>query len=196
MQQFAATSPGNSSCNLPWFETKMAKAKSKRFFAACGVVIAIVMARRRRKRRNRTVWVRDWIKSRPAQGTYHQLLKELLISDRSSYRNFIRMDAATFNLLLSKVGPLITYQDTFMRKAIPPGERLALTLRFLATGTWRKRLFTWIIPQQWLHYGVYHILLQVKAILVFNTCIEYPLKLLERLSLKHVQPYQKCLQIS
>ena len=37
-------------------------------------------------------------------------------------------------MLLSKVQPLIAYHDTFMRKAIPPEERLALTLRFLATG--------------------------------------------------------------
>ena len=32
------------------------------------------------------------------------------------------------------VAPLITQQDTNMRQAISAGERLALTLRFLATG--------------------------------------------------------------
>ena len=32
--------------------------------------------------------------------------------------------------------PSITYQDTNMREAIFPGERLALTLRFLATGSY------------------------------------------------------------
>ena len=35
---------------------------------------------------------------------------------------------------LHKVAPLITRCDTVMRQAIPPGERLALTLRFIATG--------------------------------------------------------------
>ena len=36
--------------------------------------------------------------------------------------------------LLSLVSPLITKQDTNFRKAIPPSERLMLTLRFLASG--------------------------------------------------------------
>ena len=44
------------------------------------------------------------------------------------------MDAATFEELLRMVAPLITYQDTTMREAILPAERLAVTQRFLATG--------------------------------------------------------------
>lgn len=54
--------------------------------------------------------------------------------DTSSYRNFVRMDSSTFEELLSKVAPKITYQNTVMREAISAGERLAVTLRFLATG--------------------------------------------------------------
>lgn len=45
------------------------------------------------------------------------------------------MDASTFEDLQQMVAPLITYQDTKFHDAIPPGERLALTLRYLATGT-------------------------------------------------------------
>ena len=41
---------------------------------------------------------------------------------------------ATFDKLLELTAPSITYQDTNKREAIPPGERLAVTLRFLATG--------------------------------------------------------------
>ena len=51
----------------------------------------------------------------------------------SSYRNFVRMNAVTFKTLLNMVAHLIFRKDTNMREAIPPGERLALTLRFLAT---------------------------------------------------------------
>ena len=54
--------------------------------------------------------------------------------DTSSYRNFVRMDAGTFEELLTSIAPRITYQDTVLRKAISPAERLAVTLRFLATG--------------------------------------------------------------
>ena len=41
------------------------------------------------------------------------------------------MDSATFKKLLCMVAPMITYQDTILREAIIPGERLAITL---ATG--------------------------------------------------------------
>ena len=44
------------------------------------------------------------------------------------------MDAATFEKLLCMVAPMITHKDTVMREAISLGERLAVTLRFLATG--------------------------------------------------------------
>ena len=102
---------------------------------ACGVVIALLLKKRsRRHSRNRKVWVREWVKNRQRFGAYHQLVQELRLADSSTYRNFLRMDVPTFDELLKMVGPLITYQDTNMRQAISPGERLALTLRFLATG--------------------------------------------------------------
>ncbi|CAK1587984.1 unnamed protein product [Parnassius mnemosyne] len=44
------------------------------------------------------------------------------------------MDEKTYLTLLSKVTPLIQKQDTIMRTAISPHERLSVTLRFLATG--------------------------------------------------------------
>jgi len=48
------------------------------------------------------------------------------------------MDHESFTLLLSKLEPMITRQDTIMRQAVSAAERLAVTLRFLATGK-RKR---------------------------------------------------------
>lgn len=101
---------------------------------ACGVLIALMMKRSRRNHRNRTVWVREWIRRRPNLGAYHQLVQELQLGDSATYRHFLRMDIPTFDEILRLVGPLITYQDTNMRQAISPGERLALTLHFLATG--------------------------------------------------------------
>ena len=61
-------------------------------------------------------------------------MNELRLCDVSSYLNFVRMDAVTFEVLLTSVAPRITSRDTLMRQAILPGERLAITLRFLATG--------------------------------------------------------------
>jgi len=44
------------------------------------------------------------------------------------------MSSSDFEYILNKIGPDITKQDTNMRKAIPAQERLAITLRFLASG--------------------------------------------------------------
>lgn len=44
------------------------------------------------------------------------------------------MGQNTFNSLVSLVEPSLRRQDTVMREAIPVGERLAITLRYLATG--------------------------------------------------------------
>lgn len=45
-----------------------------------------------------------------------------------------------FRELLERVGPIVERLDTFWRKAIPPGMRLAITLRYLATGESYKSL--------------------------------------------------------
>ena len=88
---------------------------------------------RRRRRRNRKSWV-DWISKRVQLGAYHKLVQELRMCDPQSYHHFLGMDVTTFDYLLRLVATLITLKDTFIRKAIPPAERLVLTLRFLATG--------------------------------------------------------------
>ena len=68
------------------------------------------------------------------QGAFHHLMKEIRLCDMSSYRNVVRMDAAMFEELLTSIAPHITFRDTVMRQAICPAERLAVTLRFLASG--------------------------------------------------------------
>jgi len=50
------------------------------------------------------------------------------------FRNFTRMTASDFELLLQLIGPSIKKQDTNMREEIPISTRLAVTLSFLATG--------------------------------------------------------------
>ncbi|KAG8177535.1 hypothetical protein JTE90_023440 [Oedothorax gibbosus] len=67
-------------------------------------------------------------------GCCENLMKELALEDPEGYRRYLRMDTETFELLLSYVAPSITKRDTNMREAIPAAERLAITLRFFATG--------------------------------------------------------------
>lgn len=82
----------------------------------------------------RSCWVSPWLKGRREQGAYENLMRELALDDGEAYRRFIRMDTATFEDLLQRVAPLITKRDTPFRRAIVAGERLAITLRYLATG--------------------------------------------------------------
>lgn len=98
----------------------------------------MIVLRRRRRRRARTVWVRPWIQRREDQGAFHNLVQELEAEDPEMYKKYFRMTPEGFKTILEKIRPLIYKMDTVMRKAITPAERLAVTLRFLATGIYYK----------------------------------------------------------
>ena len=89
---------------------------------------------RKKNTPQRTVWTRDWLLRRDDLGAYNTLLTELREEDQKSFLNFLRLSPGLFEGLLEKVSPLIKKHDTYFRKAIPPGMRLAITLRYLATG--------------------------------------------------------------
>jgi hypothetical protein len=105
---------------------------------SCVAVGAVAIQRRQLKRlkvaRKPRIWVRPWIGRRMDYGFFETLMQELANEDRPGYKNFIRMYPDLFNELVNLVSPLITRKNTNMRQAIPPDLRLALTLRFLATG--------------------------------------------------------------
>lgn len=67
------------------------------------------------------------------RGTFSFLMNELS-SDASSFLNYLRMTPETFNFILERIEKDIKRQDTIMRKSITPSEKLAATLRYLATG--------------------------------------------------------------
>ena len=69
----------------------------------------------------------------PRFGGYEALLKDRM-TDSKAYHNFCRMSPADYQELLNLVTPLVSYLDTLLRKAISADERLAVTLRYLATG--------------------------------------------------------------
>ena len=88
----------------------------------------------------RSIWVKEWIRKGREEGAYQKLLQSLK-SDPMSYTNYLRMDEATFQILLREVEPIISKKNSRMRESISAAERLVITLRFLATGQYQKYFF-------------------------------------------------------
>lgn len=81
----------------------------------------------------RRKWSKDGFLKRETYG-HVNLLQELRVNEPEDFRNFLRMDAPSFDELLGLVEPLIRKEDTVMRPSISPSERLSITLRYLASG--------------------------------------------------------------
>ena len=93
-----------------------------------------LLLRRRLSRARKRTWVRKINIKRREKGEYHALIQEMRLSDHDSFYKYFRMRPQRFDQLLAIVGPALTRQRTNFRSPISPGERLAVTLRFLATG--------------------------------------------------------------
>lgn len=86
------------------------------------------------KHQHRSMWIKPWIMDRPISGAYNKLFSDLQYSDRTSFRNFVRMDIPAFEDLLSRVESTICKTYSNLRRPICARERLCLTIRYLATG--------------------------------------------------------------
>ncbi|XP_073406903.1 uncharacterized protein [Dendrobates tinctorius] len=89
--------------------------------------------KRERQRRRRRLWIHPIVELRESRGAYHTLYSELR-ANPEKFTDYIRMSHESFMDLLARVQQSIRRQDTQLRRAIPPEERLLVTLRFLATG--------------------------------------------------------------
>lgn len=72
--------------------------------------------------------------ARKSKNVFNNLLKEMCLEDTQAFHSFHRMSKENFVKLLRIVSPLIKKEDTKLRKAISPAQRLSVTLRYLATG--------------------------------------------------------------
>ncbi|XP_073446473.1 uncharacterized protein [Dendrobates tinctorius] len=88
---------------------------------------------RQRRRQQRRLWIHPIVELRESRGAYHTLYSELQ-TNPEKFMDYTRMSQQIFMYLLGHVQDAIRRQDTQLRRAIPPEERLLVTLRFLATG--------------------------------------------------------------
>ena len=95
---------------------------------------ARIAEKNKKKPKKRSCWVKAWLLRRKELGAYDNLMVELANEDIEGYISFQRLSPELFAELLAKVQPLIEKKNTVMRDAIPAGARLAVTLRYLATG--------------------------------------------------------------
>ena len=81
----------------------------------------------------------DLLQKRDDKGAYNSVVPdfqaELGKRNLGTFSNHFRMDEVCFENLLTKVAPLIVRKDPHFRKAVSPAHRLAVTLRYLATGS-------------------------------------------------------------
>lgn len=86
------------------------------------------------RKRQRTVWVKCWIESRPRLGQFDSLLHELGVKDGAAFRKFLRVSWEFFNYILGRIHPRIVKKNTNWRESVKTDIRLAVTLRFLTSG--------------------------------------------------------------
>ena len=88
----------------------------------------------RQRPRRRHMWVRPWLLHREKRGAYHNIMAELYATDIPGFTNYMMMNPEFFEMIKTRLEPRVARQATNYRAPISVGEKLALTIRYLATG--------------------------------------------------------------
>jgi len=100
-----------------------------------------------RRRQRRTVWVRPWLERRVQLGQYTRLMEELRLEDVRAFKNFVRVEPEMFEEIVQRVSHRIWKQDTAYRKSLQPGLKVAITLRYLASGdNYHSLMYAFRVP--------------------------------------------------
>lgn len=98
------------------------------------------------KKKKRTMYCRDWLLARPIMGQFKLLMDELRLNDVRSFKNFTRMEPEIFFPLLQRLRPRIKKKRTFFKKPISAGCRLAIALRYYASGdAYKSMTYSWYV---------------------------------------------------
>ena len=86
-----------------------------------------------RPRRRHNMWVRPWLLQREERGANHNIMAQLYATDIPGFTNYMRMTPEFFEIIKTRLEPRLARQATNYRAPISVGEKLALTIRYLAT---------------------------------------------------------------
>ncbi|KAK3931994.1 Protein ALP1-like [Frankliniella fusca] len=114
----------------------------------------------KRSPRPRRWWVRPIYFERKEKGAWYTLIPKLRAHDTEKFYEFFRMTPEAFDRLLKLVRPHLTKYS--WREAISPGERLAIALRYYASGDKYTSLsFLFRVSDQ----AISNIVLEVSAVI-------------------------------
>ena len=101
----------------------------------------------KKRRRRRSVWVRPWIERRVQLGQYTRLMEELRLEDVKAFKNFLRVEPELYEELVERVSHRIWKQDTAYRQSLRPGLKIAITMRYLASGdSYHSLMYAFRVP--------------------------------------------------
>uniref|UniRef100_UPI0035901E0C putative nuclease HARBI1 n=1 Tax=Myxine glutinosa TaxID=7769 RepID=UPI0035901E0C len=87
---------------------------------------------------------------------------ELREEDVSAFRNFVRVEPRMFQELLDWLGPRLEKKNTWCRKALVPGLKLAITLRHLTTGdSYKSLMFSFRVAHNTISNIISNIIVEV-----------------------------------
>ena len=107
---------------------------------AAGIILlqqqqsAAAARRPKQTRKRKRIWAREWLTRRSLHGDFDQLMQELNKEDEKGFKNFMRIKPHLFQEMVERLTPRLKKQATHMRHPLSVGLKLAVTLRFLATG--------------------------------------------------------------
>ncbi len=122
-------------------------------------VLLIARDQQAHRRWPKSCWHVSWlsVEQRLAHGMYHQLMLELERNHIPGFVRLMRFEPAMFREMEDRLHDVLVKEDTNMRLAISSAERIAVTLRYLATGeTLRSLAFQFRSPWwEWISFSVH-----------------------------------------
>ena len=90
--------------------------------------------KKKKLKKKRSCQTHLWLGRREEQGLYDNLMRELETEDIKEFRWFMRINPAIFRNMVDELRPFLEKQTTVMRQPHPVGLKVAITLRYYASG--------------------------------------------------------------